>query len=75
MANDSTQNVPLLNINRDNLPHRDEFIEALTAVVDSGRFLFGPDVSDLERELAAYSQVENAVGCGHGIRARSPACL
>ena len=37
-------NVPLLDINRSNQIHRDEFIEALTEVVDSGRFLFGPDV-------------------------------
>ena len=59
-------NVPLLDINRDNLPYRDEFIEALTNVVDSGRFLFGPDVVELEREVATYSQVENAVGCASG---------
>ena len=61
-----TQNVPLLDINRDNQPFREEFIEALTGVLDSGRFLFGPDVVDLEREVATYSQVENAVGCASG---------
>ena len=60
------QKVPLLDINRDNRPLREEFIEALTEVLDSGRFLFGPDVADLEREVAAYSQVENAVGCASG---------
>ncbi len=65
MAN-SPINVPLLDINRDNRPHREEFIEALTEVLDSGRFLFGPDVVELEREVAAYSQVENAVGCASG---------
>ncbi len=62
----ASDNVPLLDINRDNLPHREEFIEALTSVVDSGRFLFGPDVVELEREIAAYSQVPNAVGCASG---------
>lgn len=65
MAN-TTENVPLLDINRDNLPYREEFLEALAAVVDSGRFLFGPDVMELEREIATYSQVENAVGCASG---------
>lgn len=65
MAN-NVSNVPLLDVNRDNLPHRDEFIEALAGVVDSGRFLFGPDVVELENEVAAYSQVENAVGCASG---------
>lgn len=63
---DAPQNVPLLDINRDNRPHREEFIEALSRVVDSGRFLFGPDVVELEREVAAYCQVENAVGCASG---------
>jgi len=59
-------NVPLLDINRDNQAYREEFIEALTEVVDSGRFLFGPDVTKLEEEIAAHCQVENAVGCASG---------
>ncbi|MEM6472195.1 MAG: DegT/DnrJ/EryC1/StrS family aminotransferase [Planctomycetota bacterium] len=58
--------VPLLNVNRDNAPLRDEFIEALTAVVDSGRFLFGPDVVELEKEIAEYSQADYGVGCASG---------
>ena len=60
------QNLTLLDINRDNRPHREEFIEALTEVVDSGRFLFGPDVVELEKEVAQYSQAEHAVGCASG---------
>jgi len=64
MAN--APNVPLLDINRDNRPHREEFIDAISQVIDSGRFLFGPDVVELEREIASYSQVENAVGCASG---------
>lgn len=58
--------VPLLDVNRDNRPHRDEFIEALTEVVDSGRFLFGPDVAELECEIAGYTQTPNAIGCASG---------
>ena len=58
---DPINNVPLLDINRDNRPHRDEFVDALAAVVDSGRF-FGPDVVDLEQEIAAYGGADNAVG-------------
>ncbi|MCM2374358.1 DegT/DnrJ/EryC1/StrS family aminotransferase [Aporhodopirellula aestuarii] len=58
--------VPLLDVNRDNAPHREEFIEALTEVLDSGRFLFGPDVTELETELAGYCQVPNVVGCASG---------
>ncbi|GAA5506791.1 DegT/DnrJ/EryC1/StrS family aminotransferase [Novipirellula caenicola] len=65
MAN-ATDGVPLLDVNRDNRPHREEFLEALTEVLDSGRFLFGPDVTALENEVAAYSQAENAIGCASG---------
>ena len=63
---ESKANVPLLDINRDNRPHREEFIEALTAVFDSGRFLYGPDVTELEQEIAGYCQVDHAVGCASG---------
>lgn len=65
MAN-APEKVPLLDINRDNQPRRAEFIEALTHVLDSGRFLFGPDVVEFEGEVAAYSQIENAVSCASG---------
>jgi dTDP-4-amino-4,6-dideoxygalactose transaminase len=63
---DNAPNVPLLNINQDNLPYREQFIEALVGVMDSGRFLYGPDVSELENEIAAYCQVDHAVGCASG---------
>lgn len=59
-------NVPLLDVNRGNAPLRDEFIEALTRVVDSGRFLFGPDVQQLERSVAQRCQVEHAIACASG---------
>jgi dTDP-4-amino-4,6-dideoxygalactose transaminase len=58
--------VPLLDVGRGNAPHREEFLEAIANVIDSGRFFFGPDVEELEREVAAYSQVENAIGCASG---------
>ena len=60
------KNVPLLDINRSNQIHRDEFIAALTEVVDSGRFLFGPDVVALEEEVAKYSESDHAIGCASG---------
>lgn len=58
--------VPLLDVGRGNAPLRDEFLEALAGVIDSGRFLFGPDVESLEREVASYSQVAHAIGCASG---------
>ncbi len=59
-------NVPLLDVNRGNAPLREEFIEALTKVVDSGRFLFGPDVQQLERAVAARCEVKHAIACASG---------
>ena len=64
--------VPLLDINQDNLPHRDEFVEALAAVVDSGQFLFGPDVVELENEVASIQPSRKRSGMC--IRIRCPAC-
>jgi dTDP-4-amino-4,6-dideoxygalactose transaminase len=58
--------VPLLDVGRGNAPLRAEFLEAIAKVIDSGRFLFGPDVEALEREVAAYSQAEHAIGCASG---------
>jgi dTDP-4-amino-4,6-dideoxygalactose transaminase len=58
--------VPLLDVGRGNLPLRQEFLEALGRVIDSGKFFFGPDVEELEKEIAAHSQVAHAIGCASG---------
>lgn len=58
--------VPLLDVARGNLPLRDQLLEALGAVIDSGRFLFGPEVTALENEVAQLSQVPHAIGCASG---------
>lgn len=60
------QSVPLLDVNRGNQPLREEILAALTRVVDSGKFLFGPDVQQLERTLATLSGTQHAVGCASG---------
>jgi dTDP-4-amino-4,6-dideoxygalactose transaminase len=61
-----TTSVPLLDVGRGNGPLREEILAALAQVVDSGRFLFGPDVQQLERTLAAVSGTEHAVACASG---------
>lgn len=58
--------VPLLDVPRANAPLRDEIIAAITIVVDSGRFLFGPDVQKLEAECARRSGTKHGVGCASG---------
>ncbi len=58
--------VPLLDVPRGNAPLREEFLEALASVIDSGRFLFGPDVKKLEEECARWSNCRFGVGCASG---------
>jgi len=61
-----TRPVPLLDVPRGNAPHRNEILAAITNVVDSGRFLFGPDVQQLEAECARWSGTDYGVGCASG---------
>jgi dTDP-4-amino-4,6-dideoxygalactose transaminase len=58
--------VPLLDVNRGNGPLRDEILTAIAGVVDSGRFLFGPEVQQLERSIAELCGVEHAIACASG---------
>ncbi len=62
----SPAGVPLLDVSRGNAPLREEFLAALAEVVDSGRFLFGPQVGELEQEVAELTQVDHAIGCASG---------
>ncbi|MEO7191124.1 MAG: DegT/DnrJ/EryC1/StrS family aminotransferase [Vicinamibacterales bacterium] len=58
--------VPLLDLEAQYRPLRDEILAALTRVADSQRFILGPEVEALERELAATLRVEYAVGVSSG---------
>jgi dTDP-4-amino-4,6-dideoxygalactose transaminase len=58
--------VPLLDVNRGHEPLRGEILAAMARVVDSGRFLHGPDVARLEARVAELSGTTHAVGCASG---------
>lgn len=58
--------VPLLDINRGNQLLRKEILQAIVNVVDSGRFLHGPDVGRLEGSVAAVCDSRYAVSCASG---------
>jgi dTDP-4-amino-4,6-dideoxygalactose transaminase len=58
--------VPLLDVNRATAELRDELLAAVAGVIDSGRFLFGPDVQQLERSIAELCGVEHAIACASG---------
>ena len=58
--------VPLLDLAAQYRPLRDEILHAMTRVADSQRFILGPEVDALERELADMLQVDHAIGVSSG---------
>jgi dTDP-4-amino-4,6-dideoxygalactose transaminase len=62
----ATENVPLLDLKAQYAPLREEVLAALTRVCDSQRFIMGPEVDGLERELAAMLGVQHAIGVSSG---------
>lgn len=58
--------VPLLDLQAQYLPLRDDIRAALTRVADSQRFILGPETSQLECALAEHLGVPDAVGVSSG---------
>jgi dTDP-4-amino-4,6-dideoxygalactose transaminase len=58
--------VPLLALDRQHATLREEMRTAIDRVVDSGRFVLGPDVTDLEAELARALDVPHVISCASG---------
>src|SRR5262245_14424004 len=58
--------VKLLDLEAQYQPLRAEILAAITRVCDSQRFILGPEVDALERELAAHLEVGHAVGVSSG---------
>lgn len=58
--------VALLDVSRSNTPLRAEILQAIADVYDSGRFLYGPQVGQLETQIAELSNTSHAVGCASG---------
>jgi len=58
--------VPLLALDRQYAVLRDDIRGALDRVCDSGKFVLGPDVHDLEAELARSLRVPHVISCASG---------
>jgi dTDP-4-amino-4,6-dideoxygalactose transaminase len=58
--------VPLLDLDAQYRPIRNEILAAVTRVCDSQRFIQGPEVEALEHELASALGVAHAVGVSSG---------
>jgi dTDP-4-amino-4,6-dideoxygalactose transaminase len=58
--------VPLLDLQAQYRPIRDEILRAITRVCDDQRFIMGPEVDALERELAEMLGASHAVAVSSG---------
>src|SRR5258705_5461678 len=58
--------VPLLDLQAEYRTLRDEILGAMTRVADSQRFIMGPEIAALERELARMLEVDHAVAVSSG---------
>jgi dTDP-4-amino-4,6-dideoxygalactose transaminase len=61
-----SMHVPLLDLQGQYRPLRDDLLAAIARVCDSQRFIGGPEVEALERELADYLGVTHAIGVSSG---------
>ena len=59
-------NVPLLDLGPQIRLLRSEIIEAVTQVIDSTRYILGPEVLSFEKNVAAYCQADFGVGVSSG---------
>lgn len=59
-------NVPFIDLARQIAPIRSEIDAAIARVIDSGRFILGPEVAALEKEIAAKTGSAAAVGTSSG---------
>lgn len=59
-------NVPLLDLAPTLNEQRQEIIETVTRIVESTRYIQGPEVEGLEREIAEYCGVQHGIGVSSG---------
>src|SRR5580658_696451 len=60
------QGVPLLDLARQHSPLRPQIMAALENICDSGAFVLGPEVTQLEQQMAGYCQAKHAIACASG---------
>ena len=63
--------VPFLDLALTNFSYRDDLIEAVTRVIDSGSYVRGVEVKAFEIEFADFCGTKYCVGVGNGLDALS----
>lgn len=67
--------IPFIDIRAQREAYRSEFLQAEQGVLDSGCYIGGPEVQNLEAELAKYTGAAHAITCGSGTDAITIALL
>ena len=62
----TTKRIPLLDLEAQHRPLREELLGAMTRVMDSQHFIMGPEVKQLEQAIAAYTGVARGISCASG---------
>jgi len=58
--------VPMLDLVAEHAPYRAELVAAFERVLDSGRFVLGPEAESFEQEIGKWIGVPHAVGVSNG---------
>jgi dTDP-4-amino-4,6-dideoxygalactose transaminase len=58
--------VPFVDLKRDTADVAGQVLAAVTSVIESARFILGPEVQEFEREFARYCEVGHGIGVGNG---------
>ena len=56
--------IPLVDVKAQYEPLIPELKDAFARALDTGRFIFGPEVESFEREAAEYLRVDQTIGVG-----------
>jgi dTDP-4-amino-4,6-dideoxygalactose transaminase len=62
----AVKQIPLLNLEAQHRPIREEILAAVARVIDSQQFILGEEVRKLEEEIAGYCRTKYAIGCASG---------
>ena len=57
--------VPLINLSTDQ-ETRNKLGRAVSKVLDHGKFILGPEVNELERNLESFTGAKHAITCSNG---------
>lgn len=60
------QPIPFIDLASQQARIRPQIDAAMTAVLDHGQYIMGPEVRQLEQDLAAFSGVKHAISCSSG---------